>query len=294
MLAIAPASTRHHPAGEFIDDHRFVVADDVIHILDEQLLGFEGIGDVVRPGVLGVEQITNTQQLLSLGVSLVRQRAAALLLVDLVVTLWIDAVFAHLCRTIQRGSHLGRLLILLLGPLHLARNDQRRTGLIDQDRIDLVNHTELEFALHHLREVGGHVVAQVIKPQFGVCGVGDVAGVVATAFLGPHVLLDQANTQAKEAMHLAHPLSIATGEVVVHRHHVHTATGQGVEVAGQGGDQGFAFAGFHLSDLALMQDHAADELHIEVTHPQDTLAGFAHDGERFGKDFVENGALVLE
>ena len=43
-----------------------------------------------------------------------------------------------------------------------------------------------------------------------------------------------------------------------------------------------------------MQDHAADELHIEVAHPQDTLAGFAHDSERFGKDFVEYGALVLE
>ena len=99
--------------------------------------------------------------------------------------------------------------------------------------------------------------------------------------------------KAKEAMHLAHPFGIAAGEVVVHRHHVHTATGQGIEVAGQGGDQGFAFAGFHLSDLAFMQHHAADQLHIEVAHAEHTLAGFAHHGKGFGQDLVEDRALVL-
>ena len=41
---------------------------------------------------------------------------------------------------------------------------------------------------------------------------------------------------------------------------------QGVEIHGQGGDEGFTLTGGHLGDLALMQDGAADELHVVVAH----------------------------
>jgi hypothetical protein len=66
-------------------------------------------------------------------------------------------------------------------------------------------------------------------------------------------------------------------------------TGEGVQVAGEGGDEGFAFAGFHFGDLALVKDDAADELDVEVTHLDGALAGFADDGEGFREDGVEGG-----
>jgi len=69
------------------------------------------------------------------------------------------------------------------------------------------------------------------------------------------------------------------------------ASGEGVEVAGECGDEGLAFAGLHLGDLAGVQGHAADHLHVEVAHADGALAGFADDGEGFGKDFVEGGLL---
>ena len=43
--------------------------------------------------------------------------------------------------------------------------------------------------------------------------------------------------------------------------------------------------------LPLVQDHAADQLHIEVAHVEDAAAGFADDGEGFDQEVVERGAV---
>ena len=106
MLSIAPTAARHDAAGELINDHRVIAADDVVDVLDEHLLGLEGVVDVVRPRVLGIKQIRHAKQLLSLGITLIGQRAAALLLVDLVVPFRIDAVLAHLGSAHQLSRHL--------------------------------------------------------------------------------------------------------------------------------------------------------------------------------------------
>ena len=151
VLAIAPAAPGHHPTGELIHDHRLAIADDVVHVLHEQLLGLEGVGDVVGPGILGVEQIRHAEHLLGFGETFIGEGAAALLLIHLVIAFGIDAVFAQLSGTNQGIGHLGRLLVFLLGPFHLAGNDQGGAGFVDQDRIHLVNHAVLELPLHHLR-----------------------------------------------------------------------------------------------------------------------------------------------
>ena len=294
VLAIAPAAPRHHPAGELVDDHRIAAAHDVVHILDEQLLGLEGVVDVVGPGIGRIEQVVHPQHLFGLGVALVGERAAALLFIHLVVALGIDAVLAQLGGTHQLGRHLGRPLILLLGPLHLAGDDQRRAGFVDQDRVDFINHAVVEVALHHFGDVGRHVVAEVVEPQLRVGGVGDVAAVVDPPAGRVHVLLDQAHAQAQEAMDLAHPLGVAAGQVIVHRHHVHTAARQGVEVGRQRGHQGLALAGLHLGDLAVVQHHAADQLHVEVAHAQHPPAGLAHHGKGLGQQLIEQAALPLQ
>ncbi len=77
---------------------------------------------------------------------------------------------------------------------------------------------------------------------------------------------------------------------------MNAAPGERVQVDRKGGDQGFAFAGLHLGDLALVQNHAADELHIEVAHLQHTPAGFARYGESFRQQLIEHflqGLLFL-
>ena len=98
---------------------------------------------------------------------------------------------------------------------------------------------------------------------------------------------DDAHGEAEKAVDLAHPLGIAFGQVVVHRDNVNTAASQRIEVAGKGGDEGFAFTGFHFGDLALVEHRAADQLHIEVAHADDAAASFADHGEGFGQEIVE-------
>jgi hypothetical protein len=48
-----------------------------------------------------------------------------------------------------------------------------------------------------------------------------------------------------------------------------------VEIDRQRGDQRLAFAGLHLGDLALMQDHAAHQLHVEMALAERALRRLA-------------------
>ena len=108
---------------------------------------------------------------------------------------------------------------------------------------------------------------------------------------------DDADRQAEEAVDLAHPLGVAAGEVVVHRDHVDALAGERVEIDRQGRHQGLALAGAHLGDGALVQHHAADELHVEMALAEGALGRLADGGEGRHQDVVEGlagGELGLE
>ena len=161
--------------------------------------------------------------------------------------------------------------------------------LVD-DRIDVP-------ALDHVLHAVLHVVAQVVEAELVVGGVGDVAVVGLLALLVVEPVHDHADREAEELVDLPHPLGVALGQVVVDRHHVHAAAGERVEIDRQGRHQRLAFAGLHLGDAALVQDHAADQLHVEMPLPDGALAGLAHGGERLDQDVVERGPvgdLLLE
>ena len=71
----------------------------------------------------------------------------------------------------------------------------------------------------------------------------------------------------------------------------------GVEIDRQRRDQRLAFAGLHLGDLAFVQDHAADQLHVEMALAERALGRLAHGGEGRHQDVVERlafGDLRLE
>ena len=146
-------------------------------------------------------------------------------------------------------------------------------------------------ALHAILDFELHVVAQVVEAEFVVGAVGDVGAIGGAAFVVGEVVDDDADGEAEELVDLAHPLGVALGQVVVDGDHVDAVAGERVEIAGEGGDERFAFAGLHFGDLALVQHHAADELHVEVAHLHGAPAGFADYGEGFGQDFVERRAL---
>ncbi len=88
-----------------------------------------------------------------------------------------------------------------------------------------------------------------------------------------------------------HPFAVAAGQVIVDRDDVNALAFQRVEIGGQRGDQGFAFAGDHFGDVAAMQHDAAEHLHVEVPHVLRAPAGLAAGGERLGQQIVERFAL---
>ena len=111
------------------------------------------------------------------------------------------------------------------------------------------------------------------------------------ALLVAEVVDDDADGEAEEAVDAAHPFGVAAGEVVVDGDDVDALALEGVEVDRQGGDQRLAFAGLHLGDLALVQDHAALELDVEVPLAERPLGRLAHRGEGLDQQVVQRLAF---
>jgi hypothetical protein len=89
-------------------------------------------------------------------------------------------------------------------------------------------------------------------------------------------LLHEANLKAEESVDLADPLGVAAGEVIVDGHDVHAAAAERIEEGRQHSDQRLALARAHLRNLALVQNHAADELHIEGAQAEHAPRRLAH------------------
>ena len=172
-----------------------------------------------------------------------------------------------------------------------ARDDERRSGLIDQDGVNLVDDGIVVAALHALLGTGNHVVAQVIKAELGVGTVGDVGLVGRALELERHVVLEQTDGHAQVLVDAAHPLGVTLGKVIIDSNDVHALAGNSVEIAGQRGDEGLTFAGLHLGDVALVQRHGANELHVKVAHTHGALGSLTHGGKGLGEHVVERLAV---
>ena len=102
---------------------------------------------------------------------------------------------------------------------------------------------------------------------------------------------DDADGKSEEIVDLSHPLGVAFGQIVVDRNDMHAATRDRVEIDRKGRDQRFAFAGLHFGNLALVKDHAADQLNVEMTLTERALCGFADSGEGRHQKFIERDAF---
>ena len=170
-------------------------------------------------------------------------------------------------------------------------DDQRGARLINQDRVHFVHQRVMQGPLHFLIQAEGHVVAQVVEAVFVVGAVGDVGAIGGAFFLGTHAGDDHPDAHPEKLINLAHPVGVAPGQIVVDRHHVDALAGQRVEVDRQRRHQGLALAGAHFGDLAFVQHHAADQLHVEMAHVQRALAGLAHHREGLRQQRIQRLAL---
>ena len=161
----------------------------------------------------------------------------------------------------------------------------------DSVGVDLVDDGVGVAALDAALRTRDHVVAQVIEAELGVGAVRDVGLVGRALLLERHAVLQQADRHAEEAVDATHPFGVALSQVVVDGDDVDALSGDGVEIAGERGDERLALARLHLGDVVLVQGHGADELHVEVTHAGHALRRLADDGERLGQHVVERLAI---
>ena len=240
-----------------------------------------------------LEHIADAEQLLDAQDALFGERRRAVFFFDRVIAGGV--FFARLLAfddlaALQVRNDLVGLVILVGRFLAGTGNDERRARLVDEDRIHFIHDGEVMAALHAVLDVELHVVAQIIEAELVVRAVSNVGAVVLLALVVVEVVDDGADGEAQEAVHPAHPFGVAFGEVIVDGDDVNALAFERVEVAGQGGDERFAFAGLHFGDAAFVQNHAADQLDVEVAHVENAPAGLAAYGEGFDQQVVERGA----
>jgi hypothetical protein len=294
VQALGPAAADHQAAGELVDDDHFAVLHDVLLVAVEQRVRAQRRVEVVHQDDVArrIEALALRQQ------SHPGQDAFELLVpglgdVDL-VRLLVDPEIAVALLVLLARQQLRHLVHANVGfgvVLGGTRDDQRRARLVDQDRVDLVDDRVGESALPAVRHGVLHVVAQVVEPELVVRPVGDVGRIGGALVLGRLLADDRAHGHSEEAVDAPHPVGVARDQVVVDGDHVHALAGQRVQVDRERRGQGLALAGAHLGDLAVVQHHAADQLHVEVALPERTLRSLAHDGERLGQQPVDRLAL---
>ena len=281
MHALAVAAAGQHAAGELVDDQDLAVLDDVVLVLLVERLGLQRVVEVAdQRGVDGLVEVLDAELVLDLLDAALEDRDGALLLVDLVVHV------AH-----QPRHDPGELLVPLGRHVGRAADDQRGAGLVDQDRVDLVDDRVVVAALDQLLVAPRHVVAQVVEAELVVGAVGDVGGVLRPALLRALVGQDHADGQAEEAVDPAHVLGADLHQVVVGRDDVHALALERVEVGRQHAGQGLALTGLHLGDVAQVQRRAAHHLDVEVPLPERAPGGLAGDREGLDQQVVDGLAV---
>ena len=165
-----------------------------------------------------------------------------------------------------------KFVVLVGGDCRGPANDERRPRFVDQDGIDFIDDGIIVTALDLLFLGGRHaVVTQIIEPELAVGSVRDIAIVLLLAERRRLIVLNATDGEPEHFVDFAHPLRVATSEVIVYGHQVNAAPGESIQVDRTSCDESFAFTGRHFSDLAFVQDDSADELNIEMNHVPDDL-----------------------
>jgi hypothetical protein len=170
-----------------------------------------------------------------------------------------------------------------------TRNDQRGSRLVDEDAVDLVDNGIVKVPLDIILEGELHVVPQVVKPEFVVRAVDDIAVVGLAPLLVGKAMHDDSDGEPQKRVDRPHPGGVSPGQVVVHGDQLSTPAGKGIQVQGHCRGKSLSFARLHLGDLALVEDNAPDELHVEGPHPHGSPGGLPDNGEGLRQDVIEGG-----
>ena len=276
--SFAPATTLENSAGEFIDNLYFAGVNDVILVAAVQLFGAQSNCQLVHKVLLHcVVQVVEPQLFFNFFDTGFGRNNNPLAFIYFVINV------------ASQDAHDGRKLVIhgcCVG--NTARDDQRCTGFVDQDAVYFVDNCEIVTTLHLVVERASHVVAQVIKTEFIIRAVGDVAGIVVTLFCRrlAQSRNNETNVQTHELMDATHPLSMEASEVIVDGDDVDALAGQSVEIRRQCRNKCLALACLHLGYPTKMQSRSTHQLNVEMALSNDSARRFTHHSEGFNQEVV--------
>ena len=167
VQAVGPPSSGLQPAGELVDNHHLAVADHVVLVPLLHHVSIECVFHVLdEMEIFRVIKVRGVGPALHLGNAVLGQRYCPGTVVDGVVR-----------GRVEPGNDSGEILVQLHRLLGGAADDQGSPGLVDQDVVDLVDDGVVQFPLYPPVGGEGHIVAQVIEPEFVIGAIGDVCQV---------------------------------------------------------------------------------------------------------------------
>ena len=187
--------------------------------------------------ILGIRKVLDMEEILHLLHACLSQVDDLVLLID-------DKVSRLLLHHSHDGIHLGKLLHIL-APVHPARqqiahlikgggltalagNDKRCPGFIDQYRVYLVNDTEMHSPQNQLFLVDNHIIAQIVKSQFIIGHISNVALICLLALLGSHTVQNHTHGESQEFVNLSHPFRVTLCQIVIDRDHMYAFSFQSI------------------------------------------------------------------
>ena len=296
METLGIASTGHHTTRKGIHDDNLTVLDHVVLVAVHRTTGSDGLIDmVIQNGIFGIGKVFHGKEAFSLGNTVfgkgstfgffIHDVIRIQILIENLVIGFLDLMKLHGAdQIIGTGIKLG-------GGLPFTGNDQRGTCFINQDTIHLVHDGKGLAALHHIFLIKDHIVAQVVKAQLVIGGIGNIGKIGAGLFFFRHIPQNQPNGKTKEIVDLSHPFRISLGKILVYRNDMNAFARQCVKVGRQGRHQGFTLTGLHFRNAALMKDYTADQLNAVMTGTQHTIARFSDNGKGFGQNIIQRLAV---
>ena len=188
MQAVAEASSIHETSGELVYDEDLAVLYDVVDVfLHEEVRTESLMYVVVELHVVRIREVVDLEVGLAELDSFVCQRHLIVLLFNLVVRSLIEGLYEGVGIPVHHA-----------GVNASSGNDERCSGFIDEDRVDLVDDGIVELSLCELLLVRDHVVAQVVETELIVGAVCDVGHVLVVSRLTLDCMYYASHLKAEE------------------------------------------------------------------------------------------------
>ena len=167
MQAIAVTTAKHQPSGKFVNNDHFAVFYHIVAVEFHERLRPQRLIEIVRQlHVFAGVHIGHAQQFFRLG----NARFGREHLLGFFVQRKVGLFF-------QLFHHFGYFSVDIGSTLARAGNNQRRSRLIDQNAVHFIDNGVIQRTLHHLVRINDHIVTQIVKPEFIVGTISNVAGI---------------------------------------------------------------------------------------------------------------------